>query len=456
MTRRRPLPTAPTGLWDRPDMAAALADRDMRTVLTIYKRWTGASQPQIATMTGVPQPTISLILNGKRQVSSIETYEKFAEGLDIPRERLGLAAASSPADQPAEGAPESAVTVVAADAGPDRRKVLAAVGVAAWAIDEELDEVTRRMQLFAASNVEDASLEQLEASVEVVGRRYETSDAATVYPIALKQRRWVAELMAGHQHPAQRRHLYLVGGKLSGLLGYLAFDLGNELVARAYCNEAMSLAKAAGHGDLAAWVRGTQSFIAYYGGRYREALDLARDGQRYARGGPASIRLAISGEARTLGKLGDAAGVDEAVGRALTAHAKIHDADPVGYFLSFDPFTASRIAGNAASAYLAAGAHERAREFTDQAIPIFAAAESTASHALTLVDASLTYLAGPSPEPDRAGALVSQALAVGADLRSEVVARRAKDFLTTAAPWHAVPEIANIADAVKAWRMPTA
>jgi predicted XRE-type DNA-binding protein len=125
MTRRRPLPTAPTGLWDRPDMAAALADRDMRTVLTIYKRWTGASQPQIATMTGVPQPTISLILNGKRQVSSIETYEKFAEGLDIPRERLGLAAASSPAGQPAAGAPGSAVVVMAADAGPDRRTVLA-------------------------------------------------------------------------------------------------------------------------------------------------------------------------------------------------------------------------------------------------------------------------------------------------------------------------------------------
>ncbi|WP_231861557.1 MULTISPECIES: hypothetical protein [Frankia] len=114
-------------------------------------------------------------------------------------------------------------------------------------------------------------MEQLEASIEVVGRRYETSNAATVYPIALKQRRWVAKLMTGHQHPAQRRHLYLVGGQLSGLLGYLALDLGNELVARAYCNEAISLAKAAGHGDLAAWIRGTQSFIAYYGGRYREA-----------------------------------------------------------------------------------------------------------------------------------------------------------------------------------------
>ncbi|WP_322769636.1 hypothetical protein [Frankia sp. Cr1] len=30
-----------------------------------------------------------------------------------------------------------------------------------------------------------------------------------------------------------------MAGKLSGLLGYIAFDLGNELLARAYCNEAI-------------------------------------------------------------------------------------------------------------------------------------------------------------------------------------------------------------------------
>ncbi|SQD94590.1 Transcriptional regulator, XRE family [Parafrankia sp. Ea1.12] len=444
MTRRRPLPTAPTGLWDRPEMAQALSARDMRNVLMIYRKWTGASQSQIAAMTGVPQPSISMILSGKRQVLTIENFEKFAAGLGIPPDRLGLAAPES-AEPDAETAPGT---------GPNRRTVLAASTL--WAIDEELEEVTRRMQLFAASNVDDDALYQLDTSIEVVGRRYETSDAATVYPVALKQRRWLAELMTGHQHPDQRRELYAIGGKLSGLLGYLAFDLGNELVARAYCNEAMSLAKTAGHNDLAAWVRGTQSFIAYYGGRYREALDLARDGQRYARGGPASIRLAISGEARTLGKLGDVHGVDEAVGRALTAHAKIEDTDPVGYFLSFDPFTASRIAGNAASAYLAAGAPDRAREFTDQAIPIFAAAGSTASHALTLVDASMTYLAGPNPQPDRAGALVSEAIDVGADLRSEVVARRARDFLLSVAQWRTVPEIAQVQDAVKAWRLPTA
>ena len=57
---------------------------------------------------------------------------------------------------------------------------------------------------------------------------------------------------------------------------------------------------------------------AYYRGDYNAAVELARDGQRYARGGPQAVRLAINGEARALGKLRDAAGVKEAVERAYT------------------------------------------------------------------------------------------------------------------------------------------
>ncbi|MBL7498154.1 helix-turn-helix domain-containing protein [Frankia sp. CNm7] len=447
MTPRSSHPVAPAGFWQRPAVAQALASRDIGGFLKLYQQWTGATQTQIATACEVPQSHISHIMRGKRQVTSLDMYERFARGLDIPRALLGLA----------EPAPTAETPALVERTGPDRRAVLAVTAATVvLAADDELDEVTRRMQHFAASNVDDAAVEQLNVSVDLIGCRYEGSDAAAVYPTALRQRRYVAELMSGHQHPRFRGELYVVAGKLSGLLGYLAFDLGNEVLARAYCNEAMSLAQAAGHRDLAAWVRGTQSFIAYYAGRYKQALDYARDGQRHAAGGPASIRLAISGEARTLGKLGDRRGVDDAVDRALAAHAQADHVDPVGYFLSFEPFGAARLAGNAASAYLALGAVDRVREFTDQAIPVFARSNSAASHALTLVDASMTYLVGHDIEPDRAGALVSEALTVGSRLRSQVVARRAQDFVTGAAPWAAVPEIAEVADAVAAWRTPAA
>src|SRR4030095_16682884 len=68
-------------------------------------------------MTGIPQSAISDILNGKRQVTHQDMYERLAGGLGIPRRPLGLAPdeSVSPARRPA-----------AQPSGPDRRTALAA------------------------------------------------------------------------------------------------------------------------------------------------------------------------------------------------------------------------------------------------------------------------------------------------------------------------------------------
>jgi len=68
----------------------------------------------------------------------------------------------------------------------------------------------------------------------------------------------------------------------------------------------------------------------------------------------------------------------------------------------------------------------------------------------------MTYLTGRTAEPEQAGALVSKALNVGAKLHSQIVASRAKDFVTSSSPWAHVPEIAQVAEAVAAWRVPSA
>ncbi len=91
MTRRRPLPQAPPGLWDRPDMAEALDNRDVGAIFKIFQRWTGATQCQIARACEIPQSHVSEILNGMRRVMKLDLFEQFADGLDIPRGRLGLA-----------------------------------------------------------------------------------------------------------------------------------------------------------------------------------------------------------------------------------------------------------------------------------------------------------------------------------------------------------------------------
>jgi hypothetical protein len=64
----------------------------------------------------------------------------------------------------------------------------------------------------------------------------------------------------------------------------------------------------------------------------------------------------------------------------------------------------------------------------------------------------MTYLLDAAPEPGRAGTLVGEALRVGAALHSEVVSRRAAEFVTAAGRHRDVPEIAAVADAVGGWR----
>jgi hypothetical protein len=89
--QRRELPVAPPGLWERPDMRAALFQRDMGAVIRIFRRWTGASQTDISVLTGVPQPDVSDLERGTRQVTALELFERFADGLGVPRPLLGLA-----------------------------------------------------------------------------------------------------------------------------------------------------------------------------------------------------------------------------------------------------------------------------------------------------------------------------------------------------------------------------
>lgn len=106
---RRPLPPTPPDLWDRPEMTEALARRDMGAVLTIYRKWTGATQTQIAAACEVPQSHVSEIQNGRRQVTSLEIFERMADGIGIPRRRLGLADRPGEEPQPAAVAPPADV-----------------------------------------------------------------------------------------------------------------------------------------------------------------------------------------------------------------------------------------------------------------------------------------------------------------------------------------------------------
>ena len=73
---------------ERDDVRAALAARDVGTVYRLLWR-SGVSQHQIARLTDQSQSEVSEILKG-RQVRDVRVLERIADGLGIPRARIGL------------------------------------------------------------------------------------------------------------------------------------------------------------------------------------------------------------------------------------------------------------------------------------------------------------------------------------------------------------------------------
>ena len=73
----------------RPDLRAALAERDIARVYRILQKC-GISQRRIATLTRQSQSEISEILAGRR-VTSYEVLVRIADGLGVPRGWMGLA-----------------------------------------------------------------------------------------------------------------------------------------------------------------------------------------------------------------------------------------------------------------------------------------------------------------------------------------------------------------------------
>lgn len=85
----------PSWAWERAEVRQALRARDMGAVFRHVQQYGGASQARIATATGMTQARVNEIINGRREVSRLDVYERIADGLHMPddaRHLLGLAA----------------------------------------------------------------------------------------------------------------------------------------------------------------------------------------------------------------------------------------------------------------------------------------------------------------------------------------------------------------------------
>jgi transcriptional regulator with XRE-family HTH domain len=86
----------PDWAWHRADVREALRTRNTGALLRYVQQYAGASQARIAAAVDMTQGRVNEIINGRREVSQLDVFERIAGGLGMPddaRRLLGLAPA---------------------------------------------------------------------------------------------------------------------------------------------------------------------------------------------------------------------------------------------------------------------------------------------------------------------------------------------------------------------------
>ena len=268
--------------------------------------------------------------------------------------------------------------------------------------------------------------EQLELAVEHYARVYWATPAAMLFDQVRQCRQLVGTMLEQPQPRRQVRHLHLVAGWLSALLGNLSFHLSDYTAARAHLGAAGRLGEAAGHHGLIAWVRGAQSMVALYDGRIEAALRLAREGQGFAPNPLARTQLASWGEARALARMGDRRGVLEAVARGSRAVESAHDDRGLGGVFSFSAGEFEQYCGTAC---LWLDLPKQAKRHVERALEL---RDTAAAKAMARLD--LAAAQGQLGYPAEASQMAVEVLDMPGEYLIDPIVRRASELSAALGP----------------------
>ncbi|WP_280137868.1 helix-turn-helix transcriptional regulator [Actinopolyspora xinjiangensis] len=324
-------------------------------------------------------------------------------------------------------------------------------GVTSTSSWDDPDELWLQLQELQESNVGDEQLRFLEDQVPRIVAEYEHRGPVELGPVVVRARRQVHQLLRGRQTLRIRYRLHRLAGQLAGLAGYMAVNMGRFRLANVYCQEALLCATEIGDVDLQAWVWGTYSLGAYYQGDFQQAYSHAGRGRALAPQSPQSIRLLVNGQARALGKLGDRAGVEKAVGQALSL-LDHHEISPeLTPCLSFEPYGYARLAANAATAYVPLGDTERVLHYTGDVDTAVEQADSDWSRALVRLDVATALLRQPDPDLEHALALGTESVRICADHPIRSVWQRAHTLYGLAQRWAGDARVTEFTEVLRTW-----
>ncbi|GAA3678640.1 hypothetical protein GCM10022267_76760 [Lentzea roselyniae] len=284
--------------------------------------------------------------------------------------------------------------------------------------------------------------------------RYEQEGPQRLAPELLSLRRLSQQLGLRVSTDADRMALTRLSAQQAALLAYMSVNLSKFSDAEDFALEAALLATSLNDNAMLAWVRGTQSFAAYYRKRYKEALDLAEAGVELAGQGGQRIRLLSNGVARAAGKLGDRKTVQRALSDAFDT---VERADgPVGMTscIDLEPYGWARTAANAATACLAIGNYTQVLKLTKDLEPVVEASDSDWSRSLMKLDEATALTMPAHADLEHAAFVGMEALEGSASKPIASVAVRAKELARSLQQRGSVHAGSTLLEAVRDWQKP--
>ena len=165
--------------------------------------------------------------------------------------------------------------------------------------------------------------------------------------------------------------------------------------------------------------------------------------------------MAVNGEARALGRLGDRRGVDEAVERAYAGVSRLPPREGMSPCLSFGRYSEARVAANAATAYLSLGATSRVLDYAARIESPVEKSHVDWDRSLVRLDVATALVRQQVPDVDHAADVALAALQASAGKPIEPVRQRAGEFVAEACRWQTRPAMREFTEALHGWNATT-
>ncbi|GAA4638280.1 hypothetical protein GCM10023196_095350 [Actinoallomurus vinaceus] len=271
---RDPGALVPTWMWDSPPMRRALARADLGAFLAILRGAAGLSQMDLAHLVeGWSQSTVSLIENGRRAtLYDVRELLRVADAVDMPRQALLPLVFGDPGVTVEEA--DNADLTGDALADLDRRSFnTMTAGLAAGALAP---------MIRIPDRADAAHLRYLRAGLaRLRNRDHDVGGGAIVRQAARQFSRARRMLDESDYTETIGRQLLAVAAELAIFTGWLAYDAGQQQLARRLYSEAELLTGSIGDGQLSAHVYLNLAMQSTYLARVGTARGMAREALRF-------------------------------------------------------------------------------------------------------------------------------------------------------------------------------